>query len=343
MFLTRRNGIFYLNYMDSSAGKYKRVSTFANNQRDAFQFLESFSDHKNQHSNQSKLKLADFKIEYLDSLKNTHSPKYVSSIELSFKKLIKCLGNISLAELNNRNLEKFISYTFSKSQAAAGLYYRTLKAAMNKAVAWEYIQDSPFKKVKLPKIQKKIPIFISPNEFEQILLSTKSELMQNIFALAFHTGMRLGEIINMKWKWIDLERKTITVKNSSLFTTKGKKERLIPMNSVVHNLLTSYSSQIQESTSELYVFRIKHTAKLNGDYVSKNFKKALRKTTLNSDIHFHTLRHSFASNLVQNGASIYVCKELLGHEDIKTTMIYAHLKYQNLVDAVSLLEYSVCN
>jgi len=77
---------------------------------------------------------------------------------------------------------------------------------------------------------------------------------------------------------------------------------------------------------------------LNEDYVSKRFKRAVRSTGLNEDIHFHTLRHSFASNLIQKGASIYVVKELLGHESISTTQIYSHLQSENLSQAVSLLD-----
>ncbi len=77
--------------------------------------------------------------------------------------------------------------------------------------------------------------------------------------------------------------------------------------------------------------------KLNEDYVSKNFKRAVRATGLNNNIHFHTLRHSFASRLAQKGVSLFVIKELLGHEDIKTTQIYSHLQTKNLAEAVSLL------
>ena len=70
--------------------------------------------------------------------------------------------------------------------------------------------------------------------------------------------------------------------------------------------------------------------KFNNDYVTKKFKKAVREAELNDKIHFHTLRHSFASRLVQRGASIYVAKELLGHSDVKTTQIYSHLEQSNL-------------
>jgi len=77
--------------------------------------------------------------------------------------------------------------------------------------------------------------------------------------------------------------------------------------------------------------------KLNEDYVSKQLKKAVRDSGLNDNIHFHTLRHSFASRLIQKGASVFVVKELFGHEDIKTTQIYSHLQTENLAEAINLL------
>ena len=77
--------------------------------------------------------------------------------------------------------------------------------------------------------------------------------------------------------------------------------------------------------------------KLNEDFVSRKFKQAVRKAKLDEGIHFHTLRHSFASNLVQKGVSLYVVKELLGHESITTTQIYSHLQKKNLRDAIDLL------
>lgn len=77
--------------------------------------------------------------------------------------------------------------------------------------------------------------------------------------------------------------------------------------------------------------------KVTSDYVSKKFKTTLRKLKYDEDLHFHSLRHSFASNLVQKGVLLYVVKELLGHENITTTQIYSHLDNGALKNAVDLL------
>src|SRR5690606_858711 len=116
------------------------------------------------------------------------------------------------------------------------------------------------------------------------------------------------------------------------FTTKSKKERIIPIHPRIASIVIR-----QNSNSDDFIFNRKINFKYNEDYVSKQFKKALRAAKLNDKIHFHSLRHSFASNLVQKGVNLYVVKELLGHEDIKTTQIYSHLTQSSLLNAIQLL------
>lgn len=337
MFLTKRSGIYYLNYMDINTGKYRRVSTNTKNEREAYKYLGLYISKHQVEAGTKRLTLEEFQKEYISYLKVTHSPKYISSIELSFKKLIEYIGITELHNLQHRELEKFFSLTYHRSTSAASLYFRTLKAAFNKAVLWEYLSANPIKKIKLPKLPKRLPLFISKEELTQILEKTQKSMFKEIFLFAFNTGMRLGEITHMRWNWIDIDRKILVIKHTDSFLTKGKKERIIPLNDTVQNILTTKIEERAPANLNDFVFYTKKGFRLNEDYVSKNFKKTLRKTNLNSKIHFHTLRHSFASNLVQKGASLYVVKELLGHEDIKTTQIYAHLTQKSLTEAVNLL------
>ena len=150
--------------------------------------------------------------------------------------------------------------------------------------------------------------------------------------------MRLGEILNLVWDCIDFNRKVITIKNINGFITKNKKERVIPMNNRLAELFLGRYQSSKLIDKNDYIFYRVIGVKLNEDYISKHFKKAVRAAGLSDDIHFHSLRHSFASNLIQKGASIYVVKELLGHESISTTQIYSHLQSENLSQAVGLLD-----
>jgi integrase/recombinase XerD len=125
----------------------------------------------------------------------------------------------------------------------------------------------------------------------------------------------------------------IIVKNDTSFSTKSRKDRIIPMSKIVLEL---FQKKVSSKQLSVYVFSKSGGIKFNNDYVTKSFKKAVRKAELNDKVHFHTLRHSFASRLVQRGASIYVVKELLGHSDVTTTQIYSHLEQSNLKDVMNL-------
>jgi site-specific recombinase XerD len=150
--------------------------------------------------------------------------------------------------------------------------------------------------------------------------------------------MRLGEIVNMKWNWMDLDRGIITVLHDQNFANKGKKDRIIPMVNVVKDIFLKQSKDNTNLMTTGYVFIRIPGIKFNEDYISRKFKIAVRKSNLSDKIHFHTLRHSFASNLVQQGVDLYVVKELLGHEDVRTTQIYSHLQSENLFNAIKLLD-----
>ncbi len=325
-------------------GKRTTVSTRTKDKKKAEAFLRNFvpSVQKTRLERNEEIKidftLSAFKNEYINYKKSTSSISYIErSIEPAFKKFQEVLGNIKLNSVTVREIDKFLSVTSAKSKSAAALYYRTLKAAFSKSESWGYIDSNPFRKLKSPKVVKKYPVFISQSEFESILKNTKNDFLKNIFITGFYTGMRLSEILNMRWDWIDFNQLTITIKNSETFTTKSGKERIIPINQRLHSTLKSIIPKIVSLNKSGLVFYKIDGIRLNNNFVSKQFKKAVREADLNDDIHFHSLRHSFASLLVQKGVSLYVVKELLGHQDLATTQIYSHLQAENLSQAVNML------
>jgi site-specific recombinase XerD len=320
-------------------GKRTTISTKTGNYREAIRVLNSLVVEPLQElpAKKHSISITKFKDEYIAHIEPTKSISYIRSVKLSFKMLIAYAGDFLLRELDTHTIDKFITHTFARTPRGASLYYRTLKAAFSKAVLWNYISENPLKKIKSPKVSKSFPIFISEAELHTILGKTKEEYLRNIFFTAFYTGMRLGELVNMKWSWIDLNEKQIVVQCTDAFTTKSKKERIIPFSQNLKVIMNNQLNNKFDSSSDTFVFTDSRGKKLNGDYVSKKFKEAVLVAELDERIHFHTLRHSFASLLVQKGVSLYVVKELLGHEALTTTQIYSHLQQQNLRDAVNLI------
>ncbi|MCB0752746.1 MAG: site-specific integrase [Ignavibacteriae bacterium] len=333
MFLFKRAGIYYLEYLDSKTKSKKRISTKVKTKPEAIKFVSEFKEKLKYKVVVKKISLKEFEEKYFNYTEINYTQKYLKSIKVSFNMFREFIDNPNLDNISVNDVERFLVMTFRRSKSAAHLYQRTLKASFNKGVVWGYLEANPFAKVKLPKQIKSLPSFISKEEFQKIILLTENEKLKEIFTAAYYTGMRQSELLHLKWTSINFERKQIIVRNTDEFVTKSKKERSIPMNSIIYFLL---SNKYKSHRSE-YVFPNDRNYKFNEDYISHKFKKIIRKAKLSESYKFHTLRHSFASNLVQKGVSLYIVKELLGHQDISTTQIYAHLDNLSLCKAIELL------
>lgn len=159
---------------------------------------------------------------------------------------------------------------------------------------------------------------------------------KDLVKCALLTGMRQGEILTLRWDAIDFERKVVTVRNTVLFITKNKRQRLVPMRQLLWALLLKR----RQNRGGDYVFS-RDGKVLPADYVTKRFKFYIRKAGLDDHLHFHSLRHTFASWLVREGAPIYEVQRLLGHSSTKVTEMYAHLRPQQLQQTVNRIQIGV--
>lgn len=325
-------------------GNRTKKSTKTSNKKEALKFLETFKiqllvDAQKIKSapvkKQNSILLSKFEEEYLKSVSLTKSNHYVRSVKLSFKHFKEFIGDLPLHKIELKQIDNFVNTVYARSESGSSLYFRTLKAAFSKAVAWDYLTDNLFKKIKPPKTSKSLPLFITDKELQLIIDNTPRQFLKDIFTIAFYSGLRISEILNMKWRWIDETQNLIVTKISEDYKTKSKRERIIPIHSKISDILSRLKPAIINPNSLI----ISHSTgrKFNEDFISKQFKKSLRSAKLNDDIHLHTLRHSFCSNLVQKGVSLYVVKELAGHQNITTTQIYSHLTQSSLSNAIQLL------
>ena len=302
------------------------------------------------HERKEVVTLMVFRDEYLNLIKKSRSKSYYTSVNISFDHLADFLSDqFSINSIQAKDIENFLIYLQQKVKKGYRVYYRTLKAAFNKAVEWGYVNMNYFQKVKLPKRQQVNPVFINSEQLSVISDQLKNDVVKNIVVFAFYTGMRLDEIINLTWRNVDLEARIITVGDES-FTTKGRNQRFIPICEEVFEILVRRKTRnVRETPSCVlplkkggeifeYVFCKKDGSKYCGNYVSRKFKNACIAAGADQSIHFHSLRHSFASTLVQKGVPLFTIKELLGHSSISTTEIYSHLNMDSLREAVKKLD-----
>ena len=339
MFLTKTKKSRYYQIVFFKDGKQTSRSTHTTDRKTAKIILDAFRKSFNEGAYPSpspnSIKLKKFSDEYIELLKLSTSEAYIKrSVIPAFKRLYIYLGNVELHNITSQKAEKFLLEHFHKAKYSTALYLRVLKAAFRKAISWKYIDSNPFQEIRLPKIQRKAPIFITVSELEIIIRNTDKKVLKDIFMFAFLTGMRLAELLNLTWDQVDLVQNFIQV-GSDNFQTKSKKIRFIPLSIPAKNILLNRKPDYIDR-NDYYVFNKGNGFKFSGEYVSKKFKKALRKSGLDERIHFHTLRASFGSFLLQSGVPISYISNLLGHSSISVTeRHYTRLKLSNLNDAIA--------
>jgi len=149
-----------------------------------------------------------------------------------------------------------------------------------------------------------------------------------------------------QWKDINFEDRTINIFNKEDFRTKTGKQRQIPVSDELFQLLSELLNHNTEKNiltlfnPDKYIFSLRYGTKMRIDYVSKEFKKVLRKIKLSEKFHFHCLRHTFITNLIKSGVNINYVKEIAGHSEIQTTMNYIHIVTNDLREAVNKINIS---
>ena len=338
MYLFKRGAIYQLEFFDEQENRIKRVSTKSRTKPEALKFLTDFRKKLSCNYSFKYISLHQFKDEYLGYVSTCLTKNYQNSINVSFHFLFdKINKDTPLIRLSSKDLEKLLSIKFQTNPHVALCHYRNLKSAFGKAVKWNYLTNNPLKSFNLPKPPQLHPLFINKAELDLILVNESDNNLKDFYSFGFYTGMRLSEIINLRWCSVNLHQREIKVQNTKEFTTKNKRDRVIPINDTLYQILSERLPKILSINESEYVFPNSNGFRFSPFFISKKFKRAVRKSILNDKIHFHSLRHSFISNLIQRGCSIYVAKELAGHSQISVTEIYAHLRPENLRSAVDLL------
>lgn len=187
--------------------------------------------------------------------------------------------------------------------------------------------------IALPSLKQdaKLPVILNPSELKELFKAPSLLKHRIVLTLIYSAGLRGQEAINLKISDIDFERKTIHIRQS-----KYKKDRIVPLSDYMAKGLKKY---LKAENPHLWLFNGKEP---DGRYsvrgLSWVFRESLRKTTITKKVNLHSLRHSYATHLLEGGVNIVTLKELLGHAEITTTMIYLHVAQCSLVKAHSPLD-----
>ena len=265
--------------------------------------------------NKRNLGLMPFK-EFADKYLEEVIPlmRSVRSETIRVRRWVRDLGGRPLGEITRAELEAWQRVTRLRCKpSTVNRELGRLRHMLNRAVDWGLLEANPMKGLKFLRENNARQRYLSLHECERLIQACHSARVRAIVVIALHTGMRLGEILNLRDRDLDFGSGLILIPDS-----KNGEPRHIPMDSTVASLLNDHP---RRRISDL-VF----ANKAGGRFLEIRgaFKNACERAGI-LDLHFHDLRHTFASHWMMAGGDLYVLKSILGHKSIVMTQRYAHL------------------
>lgn len=252
------------------------------------------------------------------------SSNYLSILEKYFQ-----FKQQNLSSLDTANIKQFL---LQLQTAGLSAQTRNVYLSAIKFYYYQVIKIPDRINLKAAKTQSKLPIVLTRAEIKQLLTQISNPKHHLMIALAYSAGLRVSEVINLKVRDINLEQLTLHLKNA-----KGKKDRLTIFSA---QLLVPLHQLITNKKSSAIVFESSRGGKLTTRTLQQVFKKALKKSKIKKPATFHSLRHSFATHLLENGTDIRHVQELLGHKNIRTTQHYTQVtnpQLKNITSPLALL------
>lgn len=231
-----------------------------------------------------------------------------------------------LTYLNSLQTNGKATSTISRNLAAIKSFYQYL-------VRERYLEKDPAAHLESPKLEKKLPKVLSVHEVEELLKQPNALLPAGLrdkamLELLYATGIRVSELISLNISDVNLDMGYIKCYG------KGSKERIVPLGSIAAKCVQDYLSKgrpkLVRTYEEAALFINHHGNRLTRQGFWKIIKKYAQEANIIKDITPHTLRHSFATHLLENGADLRSVQEMLGHADISTTQIYTHVTRNHL-------------
>ncbi|EPI2200328.1 tyrosine recombinase XerC [Enterococcus hirae] len=255
----------------------------------------------------------------------------------NFERFLTESGEDDLLKINHLDVRVYLSYLTDErySRNSISRKIASLRSFYQYLLKEEVIKENPFSYVHLKKKNLKLPRFFYENEMQVLFDSVKGEKPldlrnQALLEVLYGSGIRLSECSNLKLAEIDFDSEVMLIHG------KGNKERYAPLGSFAQDVLQEYFEKGRKvlmdkyHKSHDYVFVNHHGEPITPTGIEYVLNQVIKKSSLDSSIHPHMLRHTFATHLLNNGADMRTVQELLGHANLSTTQIYAHVTKESL-------------
>lgn len=258
------------------------------------------------------------------------SPKTINSYLYYNKELLRFASKFS-DEINKQDIKNYLDYLVSSNKAVS-----TINLIIN-ALKFYYgniMQRSFFSSdlgIKRPKKDKKLPVVLSKEEIVKMIKMTDNSKHKLMIQILYSSGLRVSEIVNLKINDVDFNRKIVIIKGG-----KGRKDRISIISGVVLDNINKY---LLEYKPLYYLFESYQSGKINIRSIQKAVKDAASRASVNKEASAHSLRHSFATHLLEQGVNLRYIQSLLGHARLETTQIYTKVAVNNFNEIDDLLNY----
>jgi len=252
-----------------------------------------------------------------------YSPKTIKSY-LAYLKEYFSLRHLDFMKPDLDHIKRFLLEKESRGYAS-----QTINLSLN-AIKFYYYEVAKFKgtfDIRFAKRSKKLPVVLSRNEIQKLIDVTDNTKHKLLLSLAYGAGLRISEVVSLKVQDVDLERGMLHIKEA-----KGKKDRLTVL---PEKLLMDITVTMRSKEGNEYLLESERGGRLNVRSAAKIFENAIRKANIKKPATFHSLRHSFATHLLENGTDIRYIQKLLGHANIRTTEIYTKVTDIKLMEIKS--------
>ena len=273
-------------------------------------------------------------LKYLKDIKN-YSDLTINSYSKDLEEFNYFI-NKDLLTINKNDIKIYLKYLFDKSNSSKTVSRKisTLKSFYKYYKAKGKISINPVSNIKYPKLDKNLPKFIPYNELENLIaVSTEGAFGERnnlIIELMYATGVRVSELVNITLEDIDFQNKQINI------CGKGSYERAVYYGLLADKAINKYINNLRKELlkgkENKYLILNKDGEKITTRGIAKIIDNLINKVSIKTKVSPHTLRHTFATRLLDNGCDLISVQELLGHKNINTTEIYTHVTSERLKD-----------